>query len=54
MIYAEIPDDEDWSLSYGCMDMAFCKDCYERNKAEHPDFQASNEPSSEPSREQSR
>ena len=28
---------EHWGLSYGALSMSFCKDCYERNWAEHPD-----------------
>ena len=37
VVAADIPEDESWCLAYGSLSMAFCKACYERSWAEHPD-----------------
>ena len=34
VIYKNIPQDECWCISYGCMDMSFCKECYKNNVVE--------------------
>ena len=43
VIAAEIPEDESWCIAYGCLSMAFCKPCYERSWAEHPENPANPE-----------
>ena len=47
VIAADIPEDESWCLAYGCLSMAFCKPCYERSWAEHPDNPANQDSQSE-------
>ena len=37
VIAADIPENECRSIAYGCLSMAFCKPCYERSWAEHPE-----------------
>ena len=37
VIAADIPENECWSIAYGCLSLAFCKPCYERSWAEHPE-----------------
>ena len=41
VIAADIPENECREIAYGCLSMAFCKPCYERSWAEHPDNPAS-------------
>ena len=37
VIAADIPENECRSIAYGSLSMAFCKPCYERSWAEHPE-----------------
>ena len=37
VIAADIPENECREIAYGCLSMAFCKPCYERSWAEHPE-----------------
>ena len=43
VIAADIPEDESWCIAYGSLSMAFCKPCYERSWAEHPENPANEE-----------
>ena len=43
----DIPENESWGLAYGCLSMNFCKPCYERSWAEHPDNPANQDSQSE-------